>query len=125
MVQILLVGLGGFAGSVLRYLISGLAHKVVPFREFPYGTFTVNVIGCFLIGLFGSLIDSRHLLNPEWRLFVLVGVLGGFTTFSSFGFETCALLRDGEALKAGLNIAINIVLGIGAVLVGHVVSRTF
>ncbi len=127
MTKILLIGLGGFTGSVLRYIISEFANTIVPgkVKEFPYGTFVVNVLGCFLIGLLASLSNSRQLFNLDVRSFVFIGVLGGFTTFSAFGFETCELLKDGEALKAGLNIAVNIVLGLGAVLAGHVVARNF
>ena len=110
-------------GSIMRYVIADMAHKVVLFREFPYGTFAVNVLGCFFIGLFGGLAETRQVLNHELRLFITLGILGGFTTFSAFGFETCALMRDGEALKAGLNVAVNVILGIGAVWLGHIVSR--
>lgn len=79
---VLLVGGGGFLGSVLRYGISGLAQRLDPSAGFPVGTLTVNAIGCFLIGLVGALADSRGLFGPEMRLFFFIGVLGGFTTFS-------------------------------------------
>lgn len=101
---VLLVGGGGFLGSGLRYGISGLAQRLDPSAGFPVGTLTVNAIGCFLIGLVGALADSRGLFGPEMRLFFFIGVLGGFTTFSTFRFETFALLRAGETIRASANV---------------------
>lgn len=120
---LLLVGLGGFVGSVGRYLISGWVHRLLPYAAFPWGTLTVNVSGCFLIGLFSGLADSRQLWGPDLRLFVMLGVLGGFTTFSSFAYETLALTRDADLLRALANVALQVVLGLTAAWLAYSIAR--
>lgn len=119
-----MIAIGGALGAVARYACQGLVYRWVD-PPFPYGTLAVNVVGCFLIGLVMSSLEGRFSVDPLWRLFVTVGILGGFTTFSSFGFETLALMRDGEMLLAGSNIVANVFFGIGAVWLGHVVARLF
>lgn len=121
---ILLAGLGGFIGSAGRYLIGGWAHRLMPFTTFPVGTLVVNVSGCFLIGLLGGLIESRQMFGPDLRVFLLIGVLGGFTTFSSFAYETLALTRDAEFARALLNIAAQMLLGLGAAWLGLAWARS-
>ena len=79
------VGLGGFIGSIGRYLAAGAVHQIFPSSYFPIGTAVVNIIGCFLIGILTGLAELRNLLSPEMRTFLLIGMLGGFTTFSTFG----------------------------------------
>ncbi|MBI4844229.1 MAG: fluoride efflux transporter CrcB [Nitrospirae bacterium] len=123
MIKLLLIGAGGFIGSVSRYLISGWAHDALPLWRFPVGTITVNVIGCMVIGFLGGLSDAKNLFGPEARLFLFVGVLGGFTTFSAFGYETMALLRDTELLRAFANIFFHITICLTAVYTGGVISR--
>lgn len=118
MEKILLVGLGGFIGSVFRYLLCGFAQQVSRSATFPHGTLVVNVFGCFLIGLLTYLAESRGLFTGESRAFVFVGVLGGFTTFSTFGNETMKLLRDGESFLASVNIATHVLLGLLFVWIG-------
>jgi CrcB protein len=115
---ILLAGFGGFIGSAGRYLIGGWAHRLMPFTTFPVGTLFVNVCGCFLIGLLGGLIEARQMFGPDLRVFLLIGVLGGFTTFSSFAYETLALTRDAEFARALFNIAAQMILGLGAAWLG-------
>lgn len=122
MVNILLIGVGGFIGSVLRYLVSGYVQQVSKGTGFPYGTLTVNVVGCFVIGFLAQLAESRGIFTTELRLFVFVGLLGGFTTFSSFGNETFNLARDGQMLGALANIGANVIVGLLAVVVGRIVS---
>ena len=119
MYRIILVGLGGFAGSVLRYLVSGYAQELSGSVGFPYGTLAVNLTGCFIIGFLSYLADMRGVFTVETRALVFVGVLGGFTTFSTFGNETLNLLRDGEYLYAFLNIGIHIFFGLGFVWLGR------
>lgn len=121
--QIILVGLGGFAGSILRYLVSGWVQRLVDTPFFPYGTLSVNVLGCLAIGLLGGWADNAGLFSPSARLFLLVGVLGGFTTFSTFGYETMAMLRDKAMLAAFLYVGLHLLLGFGAVALGYGLSN--
>jgi fluoride exporter len=122
--NVLLVGIGGFIGSVLRYVLSGLVQEWTKRDDFPVGTLAVNVIGCLVIGLLSQLAEARGALSPETRAFVIIGILGGFTTFSSFGNETMNLWRDGEAFWALVNVASQLVLGLGAVWLGRVLGHT-
>ena len=105
MIKLLLIGTGGFIGSIFRYLISGSVQAVSHSITFPYGTLAVNVIGCFLIGFLSELAETRSLFSPDTRAFLIVGILGGFTTFSAFGNETMNLLRDGEGALAMMNVS--------------------
>ena len=123
MKELLLVGAGGFVGSVLRYLVGGAAQRLAPTLSFPLGTFTVNVVGCLAIGLLSGLAETRDLIGPQARLFLTVGLLGGFTTFSAFGYETGVLARDAERLYALVNVAASVTVGLGAVWVGQVLGR--
>jgi len=120
---ILLVGLGGFVGSVTRYLLSRSVQDWAGGHWFPWGTLTVNVIGCLVIGLLAGLSEHRDLLGPNTRALLFVGLLGGFTTFSAFGNETVGLWRDGHSAQAAGNVALQLVLGLGAVWVGLRVAR--
>jgi CrcB protein len=122
MYRILLVGVGGFIGSVLRYLAGGLVQDLSKSVAFPYGTLAVNVIGCFIIGFLSYLAESRGLFTTESRAFVFVGILGGFTTFSTFGNETINLWRDGEHSLVFANIATHLILGLSAVWLGRVLA---
>lgn len=117
--KLLLVGIGGAVGSVLRFLVSGWVQSASGSVSFPFGTLAVNVTGCFVIGILSYLADVRGVLTPEMRALLMIGVLGGFTTFSTFGNETMALVRDGEMGYAFANIALSLVLGLGAVYVGR------
>jgi CrcB protein len=111
MKQILLVGLGGFIGSIGRYKLSGLIlHHTIEWR-FPLATFAVNVVGCFIIGLLAGL-SERHTLGADLRVFLFPGILGGFTTFSAFGYETFFLVRRGESLIALLYVALSMICGL-------------
>lgn len=123
MANLLLVGIGGFVGSVFRYLVSGWAQEWSGSSTFPFGTLTVNVAGCLLIGFLGGLVETRQLFDAELRLFLLIGVLGGFTTFSTFGYETLTLLRDAQYIAAGANVVLQVISGIGAAFLGFIISR--
>jgi CrcB protein len=119
----LLVAAGGLIGSVLRFLVVSALQRRLP-ATFPYGTLCVNVIGCFAIGALGAWLSIRETPATELRLFAAVGVLGGFTTYSAFGWETFALLREGGGQRAFANVALQLVLGLAAVWAGYtVVSR--
>lgn len=123
MLKVLLVGIGGFLGSIARYLMSGYVQQWSRSISFPYGTLAVNLLGCLIIGFLAQLADARGVFSAESRAFVFVGILGGFTTFSSFGNETMNLLRDGEALLAFANVAVHIVVGLAAVWLGRVAAH--
>jgi CrcB protein len=119
MQRVMLVAIGGMLGAVARYLATLWLYRVVD-TSFPFGTLLVNVVGCFLIGaLMFSALEGRLNVPPEARLFLVTGVLGGFTTFSSFGYETVALARDGQTAWAMMNVGANVVLGLAAVLAGR------
>jgi len=120
--NILIVGMGGFIGASLRYLLSGWVQRLSGQAGFPYGTIAVNLLGCLLIGFLGGLAVNRGLFASESRLFLLIGVLGGFTTFSTFGYETLTLLRDGQLVIAITNVGIQVVIGVVAVWIGYTVS---
>src|SRR5574340_781897 len=116
---LLFVGFGGFAGAILRYVLSGYVQQAARSAAFPYGTLVVNVVGCVVIGLLSQLAESRGLLVADTRALLLPGFLGGFTTFSTFGNETMNLFRDGEMPIALANTAANVLLGLGAVWAGR------
>jgi CrcB protein len=122
MTNILLIGIGGFIGSIVRYLASGYVQQASKSIDFPYGTLVVNVLGCFIIGFLAQLAENRGVFTTQSRLFVFVGFLGGFTTFSTFGNETLNLMREGQSMNALANIGTNVVLGLFAVWLGRTVS---
>jgi len=121
--HLMIIGCGGFIGAVLRYLVSGWIQQISRSGTFPWGTLGVNCIGCFIIGGLGGLVENHELFSPEIRLFVLVGILGGFTTFSTFSYETLALIRDQEIVSVFINILGHIVLGISAAWLGYTTAQ--
>ena len=123
MLNLLLVGGGGFFGAICRYSLGGAVHQWTQISTFPLGTMVVNILGCFCIGLGGGLMELRQLFTPELRLFLLIGFLGGFTTFSTFGFESWALMRDGEFFLAAVNVVIQVLVGLTAVWFGFGLTR--
>ncbi len=123
MPKIIIVGLGGCVGAILRYLVARGVHTLATSTFFPVGTMTVNVTGCLLIGIGGGLMESRQFFSPEWRAFLFVGILGSFTTFSTFGLETFYLAKEGQWLASFGNVGISLILGLAAVLAGHMISR--
>lgn len=114
----LIVGAGGFLGSMLRYGISRVCAELQNAPNFPISTLIVNLLGCFLIGTLFGIAEDRSALFSEYKLFLVVGVLGGFTTFSAFGFESMQLLREGELKLALLNITLQVAAGLIAVWCG-------
>ncbi|WP_447969101.1 fluoride efflux transporter CrcB [Nitrospira sp. M1] len=123
MTQIVLVGLGGMIGSISRYLLSDFVQRLNPILGYPFGTLTVNVLGCFLIGLLNALTDTQQLVISEIRPFLFIGLLGGFTTYSTFGYEAFAFLRDGQYPQAMLIVILHLLLGLGAVWLGDTMGR--
>lgn len=124
MIKLLLIGTGGFIGSVARYLLSTSIYRMSNGFLFPLGTLAVNLIGCLLIGFLAGLAEFRGLFSPEIRMFLLIGILGGFTTFSTFGYETYQLLRDGQGQFAVANICLSVILGILGVWAGFSLAKT-
>ena len=117
------IGAGSFIGGVLRYLLSQFVQTKF-LSTFPFGTMTVNIIGCFLIGLVFGLTD-RGTLTPEWRLFLATGLIGGFTTFSAFSIETVGLLRDGQLWYATAYIVASVIIGLLATFIGISIIKLF
>lgn len=121
----LLVALGGALGSVLRWLVGGWVHAATPTSTFPWGTFTVNALGSFAIGALLGLALERALVSPAMRLLLVTGVLGGFTTFSAFSYETLQLARDGQ-WPAAIGYSLGSVLaGLAAAFGGWALATRF
>lgn len=121
MIRLLAIAGAGALGALARYGLSGAAQRWFP-TGFPGGTLVVNIVGCFLLGLLATLGLERLTISPTTRTAVLVGFLGAFTTFSTFGYETLALMREGDMARAGLNVALSVGLGIAACWAGVVVA---
>ena len=120
--RILFVGIGGFVGAVLRYWLSGYAQQVSNSSLFPLGTLIVNFIGCLVIGFLSQIAEEYGAFSADSRALVFVGLLGGFTTFSTFSNETMSLLRDGQNYLAFGNIAGHLILGLGGVWLGRTLA---
>jgi fluoride exporter len=118
----LIVFAGGGIGAVARYWLSGLVYQRLG-SGFPSGTLMVNILGCFLIGILMSVFEERFVLYPSLRIFLTIGILGGFTTFSSFSFETVALLRDGEIFYASANVLLSLVACLGGTWMGFSLGK--
>ncbi|OGU25478.1 MAG: camphor resistance protein CrcB [Ignavibacteria bacterium GWA2_54_16] len=119
----LLVFLGGGIGAATRYWMSGLVHERLG-SAFPYGTLAVNILGCFVIGLIMGSMEERFLSHPSLRMFLTIGILGGFTTFSSFSYETIAMLKDGEFAYASLNVFASVLCCLSGTWLGLIAGRT-
>jgi CrcB protein len=117
--QLLIVGAGGFVGSVFRFAIGGAIQRVIPMAGFPFGILVVNLLGCGAIGIVSGFAESRDFVTPELRLFVVVGLLGGFTTFSTFANDGMAMLRDQAFGEALATVALHVIGGFVAVWLGH------
>ena len=120
---ILAIGAGSFIGGVFRYLLSQFVQTKF-LVIFPLGTLSVNIIGCFLIGIVYGFSDRGN-LTQEWRLFLATGLLGGFTTFSAFSNETVGMLRDGQLLYASAYVALSVVVGLVATFIGISITKLF
>jgi len=121
--QLAAVASGGAIGSAARFLVTGAVQRLLPMAVFPYGTLAVNVLGCLAIGFLGGMIEIRHALGPGQRLFLLMGVIGGFTTYSSFSYETLGLVHGADFGRAALNVALQVVLGFGAAWLGYLSAQ--
>ena len=122
MLQLTFIAAGGAIGSLLRFWLSTGVYALLG-RGFPYGTLTVNVIGSLLMGLLYVFMYERMDVGAEWRACILIGLLGAFTTFSTFSIETLTLIEAGEQIKAGINIILSITLCISACWLGMIIGR--
>jgi fluoride exporter len=121
MKELLIVGCGGFVGAIMRYLAAGWAQKLTS-GPFPLGTLTVNSIGSLVIGIVAGL-TQKAVVSPDIRMFVSIGLLGAFTTFSTFSFETMMLLRSGSYGEAVLNVMVSLLLGLVLVYLGYIAGQ--
>lgn len=121
--NIAIVGSGGFLGASLRYILSLYTQSRFPESSFPYGTLVVNLLGCLIIGLLAGLFELKSWGHTEARLFLFVGILGGFTTFSTFSHETFLLWENGKMLFSLLNMGVQIFAGLLLVWLGYVLIR--
>jgi CrcB protein len=113
---------GGTLGTLSRYLLGGAVHQWLG-ASFPYGTLIVNLTGCWLVGFLAALSDDKFALGPEARVFLMIGFCGAYTTFSTFMLETANLMKDGENLRAFMNIFLSVVLGFLALRIGIVTAK--
>jgi len=119
---ILIVGAGGFLGTVSRFMTSRFIQNHF-LLAFPLGTFLINIFGCFLIGFFYGLSGKGAIMNSDWRMFLTVGFCGGFTTFSTFANENIALLRDGDFFLFALYTSLSVFLGLTATYFGNLITK--
>ncbi len=124
MEKLLYIAAGGALGAIGRYLLGAWVHKP-ELHTFPWGTLTVNLLGCFCIGLLWGLAEFRQALSENFQLFLITGILGGFTTYSAFGYETFALLRDNHLVHALGNLGLTLSGGLLAVYLGFSIARQF
>ena len=124
MTKLLIIGAGGFIGAIARYVISGAVQNRTD-SLFPYGTLVVNCLGCLLLGFMIYFVEERAILTVNARLFLAVGIMGAFTTFSTFGFETVQLMQNREFMQAAGNIFLNVAIGVTAFWAGRTMLRLF
>ena len=119
----LLVGVGGFFGTSLRFITNALVEKIIPVSVFPLGTILVNIIGCLCIGIFTGYLSSKISGPSSFYLFVTIGLLGGYTTFSAFAYEAQLFIQNGEVIKLSLYIASQVIIGVFLALLGYNITR--
>ena len=122
MIKFINLIIGGAVGSIARYLLAGSVYRIMG-TGFPYGTLIVNISGCFLLGLLAALTDKKFILGPDAKVLLMIGFCGAFTTFSTFIFETDALVRNGQVLRAFTNIFASVILGYLLFRVGNFIGE--
>jgi CrcB protein len=123
MKEIVIIGMGGFAGAIARYVLGGAIHEWSGKSVFPWGTIIVNVLGCFCFGLIASLMTERQIIDPALHSMVFIGFLGAFTTFSTFSNDTIRLLDAKVHWLAWANMIVSVLAGFGALLLGKLVGK--
>lgn len=123
MFNVFLVGLGGFLGAISRYFVGTLIQNNSVKWSFPIATLIVNLVGCLVIGFLAGYLETKNLMTNNIKLFIFVGVLGGFTTFSAFGLETLNLFNKGLILQAFNYVSLSVIFGLGFVWIGHFFSK--
>jgi len=118
-----MVGLGGGMGAICRFMVYELCLTMVKNAWLPMGTIIVNILGCFIIGLLGGIAETRDVFSPEMRALIFIGFLGGFTTFSTFGFELFVFIRNGQAEMAVVNAVLQLTLGVLGVWAGFSLAK--
>jgi CrcB protein len=122
MESIFLVGFGGFIGSVMRHLATEWSKYLFKGFNFPLGTIIVNITGCLLLGLLNGWAENLELFTPQIRLFMFVGILGSFTTFSTFSYETIRMMQNGNTMHAVVNISMQLIIGLFAAFIGFQIA---
>jgi fluoride exporter len=120
--NIIIIGIGGFAGAVLRYLLGGTVQNLTRGSSFPWGTLIVNAVGCFLFGIISGFLGTRTQTEHSLNSLIFIGFLGAFTTFSTFSNDTLTLMNNGSSLLGWLNMAVSLIAGIGALLLGRAIG---
>jgi CrcB protein len=120
--NILIIGIGGFVGAVLRYLLGGTVQNLTRGSSFPWGTLIVNILGCFLFGMLSGFLGTRAQPNHSLNSLIFVGFLGAFTTFSTFSNDTLQLMNSGSGMLGWVNMAVSLIAGIGALLLGRTIG---
>lgn len=123
MKNVLAIGIGGFIGSIARYSTGVLVERIFDTHVFPHATLIVNVVGCLVIGLLGGLVEDMPVTSHALQLFLIVGLLGGFTTYSAFGYQTISLAQEGRVAFSLLNVCAHLALGLGAVWIGQLIGK--
>jgi len=122
MINYLVVSFGAALGGCLRYWFSGFVYKFIP-ATFPYGTLIINVVGSFILGIVMFYFNEKEMIGHELRLFLTVGFCGGFTTFSTFSFETINLIKDAQYMGAALNVVLSVGVSLIAIFLAYIISR--
>lgn len=125
LIKLVVIGSGGFIGAISRYVLGNFTQSFFPNSVYPLGTTIVNIVGCFLIGFTMSLFETKGWVNQELRLFLFVGILGGFTTFSTFLHDSFFLYQQNEMTNALLNIGVQVILGLLFIWIGYALAKLF
>lgn len=124
MLNFVVVFVGGGIGAAIRYWMDGAVQRWTG-STFPYGTFVINSLGCLMIGILMTTLEERFLVNPSLRIFLTIGILGGFTTFSTFSYETIEMMRSAEYYFAAVNVSLTVFTCLAATYVGTIIGKVF